>query len=102
MYALLESHDGKPGLTPELEKLLQELTGGVRRRRIRCPLCRWQPTRASRWCCGPDCRHSWNTFDTGGRCPACSKQWKVTQCLACHRYSPHEAWYEKEPGLPRA
>lgn len=36
----------------------------------------------------------WNTFDTAGKCPRCHKQWEVTQCLACHCYSPHLDWYE--------
>jgi hypothetical protein len=31
---------------------------------IRCPLCGWSPRRDDLWSC--DCRHLWNTFDTGG------------------------------------
>jgi len=42
-----------------------------------------------------ECLHVWNTFDTRGRCPACGKVWGVTQCLACHAISRHEAWYEE-------
>jgi hypothetical protein len=37
--------------------------------RIRCPLCGWSPRKEDRWSCS--CGHEWNTFDTGGVCPAC-------------------------------
>ena len=38
----------------------------------------------------------WNTFETRARCPGCSKQWSVTQCLSCHIVSLHEDWYHDE------
>src|ERR1700757_1287637 len=41
--------------------------------RIRCPLCGWSPRKEDHWFC--ECGHSWNTFDTGGVCPACLQQW---------------------------
>jgi len=59
--------------------------------KIRCPLCKWQPTQHDRWLC--ECGYEWNTFDTHGVCPNCHKQWLVTACLACGEWSPHEAWY---------
>ena len=37
--------------------------------------------------------HTWNTFDTGGVCPACLHQWTETQCLSCSRWSLHSLWY---------
>ena len=41
---------------------------------------------------------TWNTFATGGRCPACKKVWEVTQCVVsaggCEKWSPHLDWYE--------
>jgi hypothetical protein len=37
----------------------------------------------------------WNTFDTGGVCPDCGKVWTETQCLSCHRWSRHRAWYRE-------
>jgi len=69
--------------------------------RIRCPLCRWQPKKSSRWFCGDSgshfgCGTEWNTFDTRGRCPGCNYLWTWTDCLRCFRSSPHEAWYEDE------
>ncbi len=73
--------------------------------RIRCPLCKWQPDAASRWCCA-DCWHPeyffggcetvWNTFDTRGLCPGCGHQWRWTVCLRCSGWSLHEEWYAKE------
>jgi hypothetical protein len=44
------------------------------------------------------CKHTWNTFDTGGVCPKCLYQWKITVCLACHRWSAHSDWYRDREG----
>ncbi len=60
--------------------------------KIRCPKCQWEPKPWSVWMC--ICNTVWNTFDTGGRCPGCGKIWKDTQCLACHKWSPHLDWYD--------
>ena len=65
---------------------------------IRCPKCRWKPLASSLWSCGPSCRHSWNTFDTAGICPACGRAWKMTQCLRCGAWSPHPDWYREDDG----
>lgn len=72
-----------------LDKL--DLRGG----RIRCPRCQWQPAPNDTWRCDPGCLHVWNTFETRGVCPACSKQWTQTACLRCHVWSPHDDWYEE-------
>jgi hypothetical protein len=61
--------------------------------RIRCPKCGWSPTKQDLWSCA--CGHLWNTFDTGGVCPACLHQWAETQCRSCSRWSPHSDWYEQ-------
>ena len=58
---------------------------------IRCPKCNWAPHHNDRWLC--KCGHSWNTFETGGFCPACRYQWKVTGCLSCGETSAHSDWY---------
>jgi hypothetical protein len=59
--------------------------------RIRCPLCGWSPRKEDKWFC--TCGNEWNTFDTGGVCPACLQQWTETQCLSCSRWSAHSDWY---------
>ncbi|MDF1741643.1 MAG: hypothetical protein P1U86_20950 [Verrucomicrobiales bacterium] len=63
--------------------------------RIYCPECKWEPRPADRWWCRDSCGCVWNTFDTGGVCPECGKAWAETQCLSCHRYSPHRSWYHQ-------
>lgn len=78
-----------PVTTAETEPALR--TGHPRK--IRCPKCTWEPTAADRWWC--TCGHTWNTFDTGGRCPGCHRQWLETQCRLCDEWSPHEQWYER-------
>jgi hypothetical protein len=58
---------------------------------IRCPLCGWSPRKEDKWFCERD--NEWNTFDTGGICPACLHQWTETRCLSCSRWSPHSERY---------
>lgn len=58
---------------------------------VACPRCRYSPKSTDRWQC--NCRHSWNTFDTRGLCPACGCQWKETACLVCGELSLHADWY---------
>jgi hypothetical protein len=65
--------------------------------RIRCPKCQWRPGRHDMWMCSPGCGYEWNTFDTHGLCPGCSKQWLDTECLRCNAMSPHDDWYERQP-----
>ena len=75
-------------------------TGGDtkdRERAIRCPKCGWRPGKHDKWACA--CSHTWNTFDTRGICPECDAAWKNTQCLRCHQWSLHDAWYDSDaPG----
>lgn len=80
-----------PGGSPDA---VDDVKFPERFRKIRCPQCRWQPGREDRWWCR--CGHTWNTFDTGGRCPACSLQWLETACLSCKQWSLHSAWYAED------
>lgn len=47
-------------------------------------------------CC---CGHQWNTFETAGKYPSCTKSWKDTMCPGphflggCGRWSKHVDWY---------
>ena len=65
--------------------------------KIVCPKCKWKPDGGDYWQCS--CLYVWNTFDTTGRCPNCSKVWEVTQCPGpefpggCGVVSDHIDWY---------
>jgi hypothetical protein len=41
-----------------------------------------------------------NTFASGGLCPACGVRWHRTQCLSCAVVSPHRDWYHDPDGDP--
>lgn len=78
---------------PMSPTLVQDTEGtGVTGPRIRCPLCNWSPTNKDTWAC--ECGNMFNTFETGGICPQCMKDWKRTQCHSCHQWSAHSDWYE--------
>jgi len=79
-----------PVKMPEVESEVEKAPG-TSGPHIRCPKCGWTPQKNSRWMC--TCGHHWNTFDTGGVCPACLHQWTETQCLVCHAWSAHSEWY---------
>ncbi len=80
-----------PIIAPDRELEEDKKPGASEPPRIRCPLCGWSPRKDDLWSCA--CGNEWNTFDTGGVCPACLHQWTETQCLSCARWSPHADWY---------
>jgi hypothetical protein len=91
--------------TEEILKSLENDENQAEEQRIRCPHCRWQPSKSSQWfCCDCDypeyfyggCLTGWNTFDTKGVCPGCAHQWLWTSCLRCAEWARHEDWYEKK------
>lgn len=62
---------------------------------VRCPACKWRPSRTDTWACNPGCGEVWNTFATRGECPGCQRRWVNTQCTRCGVWSEHDAWYER-------
>jgi phage FluMu protein Com len=91
--ALLLKDDAGRGRIPTTQE--KDATGSGRVR-IRCPRCGWEPRAEDRWICS--CLHVWNTFDTGGICPACGRKWFETRCPRCKEWSPHADWYETRDG----
>ncbi len=65
-----------------------------KQQQIRCPLCGWQPDGKPHWTC-EDCSTHFDTFKTHAHCPnsSCGKSWSDTQCISCHKMSPHGDWY---------
>jgi len=88
----LLKHTPDPVVIPDVGERDDRLDAGSR---IRCPRCSWEPQPTDRWCCS--CLHVWNTFETRGICPACTRQWVETQCLRCNEWSSHEDWYVEDP-----
>ena len=87
---------------PSFDEARKQDEQDIDSRRVRCPLCRWQPSALDLWHCSdaghPEyyfggCGAMWNTFETGGRCPGCRHLWRWTMCLSCAGWSPHEEWY---------
>jgi len=91
-WALRALDRDKQGGDPSKEgKTLLKDRIDIRKPKIRCPRCAWEPRSEDRWECS--CGFIWNTFDTRGLCPACDHQWEETQCLRCREWSLHEDWY---------
>lgn len=67
---------------------------------VRCPACKWRPSRTDTWACNPGCGEVWNTFATRGECPGCQRRWVNTQCTRCGVWSEHDLWYERPPEKP--
>lgn len=73
--------------------------------KIACPKCDWEPDGGPYWECY--CEHIWNTFDTAGKCPNCSKVWLDTQCPGpgypggCGSWSKHIDWYRNLTDIMR-
>lgn len=87
-----DGRDPTPGAPTKDPRLGDEGGAG----RLRCPKCAWEPRPGDVWCCVCFC--VWNTFETGGVCPACDRVWTETQCHRCGEWSPHEDWYEPASG----
>ena len=85
---------GEAGGDKDAARALALKLAGSGNGKIRCPGCHWQPRKNSLWGCGV-CGTNWNTFDTRGTCPGCSKQYVRTICLKCLKWFDHEAWYVK-------
>ncbi len=63
---------------------------------VRCPKCGWEPDESCIWVCDV-CNTKWNTFETRGQCPGCSKVFIDTACSrkwgGCGQMSLNADWY---------
>ena len=63
---------------------------------VACPACGVSPYVGQQWSCSPDgCEGSFDTFETGARCPHCDAQFAWTDCPACGQRTAHRAWYRR-------
>jgi len=62
-----------------------------RRMGLKCPSCGTAPPIGNYWGCA-NCRQSFDTFESGGRCPHCGTQYSSTMCLDCRHNSPVHEW----------
>ena len=56
-----------------------------------CPRCKNEPPLGAFWKCAT-CQQPFDTFQSGGSCPACSARFAVTQCLDCGASHPIGEW----------
>jgi len=62
-----------------------------RRMGVKCPSCGMAPPMGPYWGCA-SCQQSFDTFETGGRCPHCGTQYGVNTCLDCRRSASQTEW----------
>jgi Zn-dependent protease len=72
-------------------RALSRLAALPRRPGFSCPSCRSQPLLGALWACGR-CGASFDTFETGARCPTCGEVFDETRCADCGRLSPIGQW----------
>ena len=58
----------------------------------RCPGCGWIPDGSPFWECGK-CSEEYDTFASRGKCPKCSKEATLTQCVGCGKRDRHESFW---------
>lgn len=105
IFRLIITAFQKTSATGEILKAPERDEEKIDFQRIRCPHCKWQPNKSSRWFCAdcdaPEyfyggCGTCWNTFETRGVCPTCAHRWRWTSCLRCAAWAKHDDWYEKD------
>jgi Zn-dependent protease len=82
----------------KVARLLAATVAAPRRDGFACPACGAPPPLGAFWRCA--CGAEFDTFATGGACPRCSRRFATTSCPACHRVSPHEAFYPRVVASP--
>ena len=62
-----------------------------RREGFACPSCGAKPPLGPHWHCG-QCKRSFDTFETGAKCPWCQTQFANTMCMDCQKTSALRDW----------
>jgi Zn-dependent protease len=62
-----------------------------RREGVACPTCRVAPPAGPFWIC-PQCRRTFDVFETEPVCPHCGAAFTTMRCLECGSDSPIAAW----------
>jgi Zn-dependent protease len=62
-----------------------------RREGFACPACKTPPPVGDIWKCS-QCGRAFDTFQTGGVCPACGAQFSETRCMECGAAHPFSQW----------
>jgi Zn-dependent protease len=78
-------------------KRIAKLRALPRHENFKCPSCRESPPAIPGWGC--ECGAHFDTFATGGACPQCGREFKVTMCPHCGRAFPFQQWLF-EAGFP--
>jgi Zn-dependent protease len=76
-------------------RALARLARAPRHEGLACPSCRAAPLKGAYWQCD-HCRQSFDTFEHGGVCPGCAKQFDTTACLECRNRHPLSEWLLQE------
>jgi Zn-dependent protease len=71
--------------------VLYQIEHGPRHPNAFCPFCREHPPQAPLWSC--PCGSRFDTFQTGGNCPACGRTYQTTMCPFCAQLSPLHLWF---------
>lgn len=81
---------------------LSRLEKAPRRPEFSCPDCHEAAPVGQFWGCAR-CRHTFDTFLTGGFCPNCNTEYSVAACPFCHHARPFAQWrnFPVPPATPQ-
>jgi Zn-dependent protease len=68
-----------------------KMESGPRHDHASCPFCHQHPPQSPLWSC--PCGSRFDTFQTGGNCPACGRAFQTTMCPFCQQSSPIHLWF---------
>lgn len=81
-------------------RLLAKIAKLPRREGFACPVCYQPPVLGPFWRCA-QCLQSFDTFETGAKCPQCGTEYPTTRCLDCGNSYPMADWARPSSVPPR-